>query len=873
MDTQQITDALKRVFQEKNKRIIFWYDGEKEFEEIVPEIKLNGVNVLRIDEYSSLELKIRLEIDDPKGKYVLYAPVYEPPPEEDWLFDIRLYSHTFQADRASILYNELNLSNLSLMPFLKERGDFFKSQDRLTRLQKWVAPNDTQDDLDLKMIAVIAKSDQPEPFSILMKVFESFCRDGKYYPDEPSKPWQEIERLGLAGAFWKILRRVFGYVAKDVPTWHDFLLHVFATDFSNSLKCDLPDSISHFVLPNPTLCMNASVFLSQWRSHTGYFRHFNLVSNFIDKKLKINETLIHIDTAALVDVMTFESCERRIISSLRDQIAANPETGYDGIRQIIKIRLDGYWAHTILDEDAQHNLYKTAYHALENAICLFELRKKYNAGLSYPTASAMFTAYTEELFLFDQYYRKFHELSDKTDLGGWDVLKPLRESVENCYSSWFMTQLAASWGDFLEKNLAGNLLDTWKIPEIPNQYDFFTRYINPTLQESTRNRLFVVISDAFRFEAAQELTRFINGKYRLQAHIESMLGVVPGYTALGMASLLPHDALELKEGHGDVVIDGKPAASMEQRSAILARYDGLALKAEDLLSMSKEKGREFIKPLRIVYIYHDRIDATGDKAVSESKTFESVSQTIDELYSLVSFIINSLNGTRVIITGDHGFVYMDKPPEAIDKSTIETDVKNAIKTHKRFILGKNLPKAENTFSGNTKVTAHTDTDMEFLLPKGTNRFNFIGGARFFHGGSMLQEIVIPVVSVSEMKGIHLEKSEIRFVGVSLLGSYKKLVTNRPIYKFIQTEAVSDRLKPITLKVSLRDGNEPVSNEENITFDSSSESVDERQKSVKLSLKAGSYDNKKDYYLVLRNVDETEYDRMPVKIDIAFANDF
>ena len=263
----------------------------------------------------------------------------------------------------------------------------------------------------------------------------------------------------------------------------------------------------------------------------------------------------------------------------------------------------------------------------------------------------------------------------------------------------------------------------------------------------------------------------------------------------------------------------------------------------------------------------------GDKAVSESNTFEAVSKSIDELYSLVGFIINSLNGTKVLVTADHGFIYQEKAPEPIDKSKLELDPKDALKTHKRFILGKNLPQTDNTFSGNTKITANTDPAMEFMLPKGTNRFNFMGGARFFHGGSMLQEIVLPVVTVTEMKGKHLGKSEIRSVGVSLLGSYKKLVTNRPIYKFIQTEAVSDRMKPIALKISLRDGNDLISNEETVTFDSSSASVDERQKSVKLVLQTGSYDNKKEYSLVLRNTDETEYERFPLKIDIAFANDF
>jgi hypothetical protein len=163
----------------------------------------------------------------------------------------------------------------------------------------------------------------------------------------------------------------------------------------------------------------------------------------------------------------------------------------------------------------QANLYRTVYHALENAILLFDLRKKYDAGFSYPAARDMFSAYVDELFLFDQYYRIFHELADKADFAGWDILKSLRESVEDCYSGWFMDQVCLKWGDFLEAGYADNLFERWRLPGISNQYAFFNRYIQPTLKESARNRFFVIISDAFRFEAAEELGRVINGKYRL----------------------------------------------------------------------------------------------------------------------------------------------------------------------------------------------------------------------------------------------------------------------------------------------------------------------------------------------------------------------
>lgn len=874
MDTKQIIDALYNVFSEKEKRIVFWYDAEKEFSDALSSIQVDDASILRIDEHGSLELKIKLEKEDPIGKYILYAPYAEPAPDDDWLLDIKLFSYVFHADQASILLKELNLEHQSLRPHLKARKVFFRSQDRLSRLKKWIATDDREDDIDLKMVAVVTKADQPEPFSILMSLIANSCREGIYTEHQPSALWTQIEKLGLEGAFWKMLTLNFGYTKKDVPSVTDFLIRVFVTDFSVGLRSELPTSLTHFPIQGSSHRNNCTVFLSQWRTNTAYFKYYNIVAKYIAKKLKIDELIIPLDLESLFEVMTFESVDRRIISTLKNQIGKDLEREYQSASDAIKRRLDGYWAKTALDDDSKGNIYQIAYNAIEDAICLFKLRKEYDPGFSYKSAEAMFNAYTDGLFLFDQHYRRFSELADRADMAGWDVLKALRETVEDCYSGWYMEQLALTWGDFLERSAKDCLLDRWRISHVTNQYDFFKTHIRPALKQGARSRMFVIVSDAFRLEAAEELSRRINGKYRLKAGLDHMMGVLPGYTALGMAALLPHETLSFNDSSkADVVVDGKPCGSLDQRSAILGYHSGTAIKADSLLSMSKGSGREFVKPHRVIYIYHDRIDAIGDKAVSESNTFEAVRQTIDDLYALTRFIIDSLNGTKVIITADHGFIYQEKTPQPIDKSALEINTANAARTHKRFIIGNGLGQQHNSISGNTKITSNTEARMEFLLPKGTNRYNFVGGARFFHGGAMLQEIVIPVITVTEMKGKHIGKSEIRQVGVSPLGSYKKLVTNRPVYKLIQTDPVSERTKPITLKISLRDKNDLISNEETVTFDSTSSSMEERQKSVKLTLMAGSYDNKKEYSLIMRNTDDTEYDRIPLIIDIAFANDF
>ena len=65
--------------------------------------------------------------------------------------------------------------------------------------------------------------------------------------------------------------------------------------------------------------------------------------------------------------------------------------------------------------------------------------------------------------------------------------------------------------------------------------------------------------------------------------------MLPSYTALGMGCLLPHKSVAYKASD-DVMVDGQPTATFEQRSVILQAVDGMACKAEDLMAKKKDEG-------------------------------------------------------------------------------------------------------------------------------------------------------------------------------------------------------------------------------------------------------------------------------------------
>ncbi|MFM8477163.1 MAG: hypothetical protein ACKOEO_15390, partial [Planctomycetaceae bacterium] len=77
-DLEQIHTALNRLFNEEGHRIVFWNDPDHEFQNTLPFVLLDGVTTLRLDAVGALEAKLRLEREEPNGKFLLYAPTEEP---------------------------------------------------------------------------------------------------------------------------------------------------------------------------------------------------------------------------------------------------------------------------------------------------------------------------------------------------------------------------------------------------------------------------------------------------------------------------------------------------------------------------------------------------------------------------------------------------------------------------------------------------------------------------------------------------------------------------------------------------------------------------------------------------------------------------
>jgi uncharacterized protein (TIGR02687 family) len=868
MSNTRISDGLNGLFA--NCSIVFWHDVGGQFSNVIDSLSLDGAKLIRVDEQSYLRIKMQIE-DSPNQRLLLYSNEPEPEPSKDWLLDVRLRSRVFRADSASILLEDLGLSTLSLRSHLKERAKFVKAKDRVDRLKRLISSGDSADDIDRKMIAVLTRADLPELFSILQRIYGAYVVDGVADLSTQPKPWQDICSNDLESTFWRLVQGQLGYVDPN-PNLRDLLVRILVTDYFRGLEGEGPKQLAHFLLPERSLAANASVFVSRWRSDIAQFGSYNALAQAIAEELDLTSLLTSQSAEQLLECMTFEEVELRIIQDLKKRVIDSSGANMDVVRSYIARRRDGHWANPLFaSANERTKALAACYDALTAAVDFFSLKAAHGSGFSFVDGATAFAQYRDELFQFDQLYRFFHTAADAVEPTGWAVLHGLRETIENVYSGWFIPQISSAWGKVVEG--PNGLLTNWTLPNVTSQQNFFKQAVEP-LFEGNVKRIFVVISDALRYEVASQLVQQTNSKNRFKASIAAMLGVLPSYTALGMAALLPHKTLSYKVGNTvEVQVDDQTVATLDQRNEHLKSVGGLAIKAEDLLSLGKEKGRELVSDYRLVYIYHDRIDMIGDKQASETKTFEAAEQTVQELSSVLSFIINTLNGSTVLLTADHGFMYQESALDVADKSALDEKPAGTLIAKKRYLIGKDLGSTTQAWSGNTAITAGTTPEgsLDFWVPKGASRFHFAGGARFVHGSAMPQEVVVPLVTVrvSEAEG-----AKTRSASISLLGSTNKVVTNTQRFEFIQSDSVTERVLARTVVVSLRDGESLISDEQTLTFDSASQLLDERKRSVFLTILSGTYDVHKRYDLVMRDaVTKVEVLRHQVSIDLAFGNDF
>ena len=879
MQLDQLISGLNQAFFQEKNRIVFWYDADQAFIENLDEInqQINDIKILNMQGQSTFGTKILLEREDTQNNYLLYFPFPEPDPEQDWLLDTKLYSRVFYADKFSILVSDFGLERPTLREHLATRALFLANKERIANLKRLLKPNYDENQIDMAMIASVLKADSIDINDIILALTNKLASQPAGLMHNPTEI-AELKKYGLLStlitqvALWLDIPSSVTTIADEEMEFNlgKLFVQLLVTELFNNLNQQ--PWASSLIFPSNVAKATSRSIITRWRDSKQYSQSYITIAKWVSDSLGIDEKLHQLPLAKLLALDTFEVIEVLIIRDLVEQIPMATLTQLQELQIAVDNRLSKFWVTAWLP-DKTKNPYLYTYQALSSAIGLFSLRQKYDNGFNFDTLIAFYQAYEQEIYQFDLHYRHYCEGQKATGL----LLENLTNEVEKCYSYWYIDNLAQSWDRKIEQE---NRLENWQLDGIINQQKFYQHWIQPLTGSTQARRTAVIISDALRYEAGVELCERINQKRYSKASITSQLGVLPSYTALGKASLLPHEIIEYKSDasseKSEVYVDGISSEGTNNRSRILAKYTqnkGLAITAEEVMAFNKQQGRETFKPYEIIYIYHDTIDTIGDKLPTENSTFEAVETAIEQLAELSQKIVRDYNTSTVFVTADHGFLFQQREMQETDRKRLDTVQKQyLIKNKKRYVIAHQLPENDGVWHGTTSKTANTQSDTQFWLPKGNQRFHFVGGARFSHGGAMPQEIVVPVIAVNGLRGERAQDRTQRNVQFSLLSHVVKIVSYEHPIDFIQIEPVSELIKPSIVTVAIYDGNTKISSEETVVFDSISEDFNERLKSVQIALAGTTFDRKKDYYLVIKDKSsEIELLRNKVIIDIGYID--
>ncbi|GCB29970.1 BREX-1 system phosphatase PglZ type A [Firmicutes bacterium AM29-6AC] len=846
MDLLNIQEQLNTEFCKEETRVIFWFDDKGEYEDEVSELQLDHAKLHILDGTNWLYSKWLLNESDTESKYLVYAPFPKPSDAENPLADMYYYSVPYYTDRVSQMAQEIGIDN-RFKEHLAQYSNFWKNKNRIEKFKELGIDHFNVESIDIGLIAVLTDVKTPN--------FEEITRHLVLNNSEAYI--KSLADYGLLEKFWKLCEKYFGYQSEN-PNVDDMAVCMLLTYASVALKDTLPDVLRSYVLKKKN---DVVVFVRNMMDNVFYQDAFDALSEKVDKTLrvvsKIRDELkkdagkARNQSAQLLDIVScdaFKELDNILIDWALDQL--NDE--------ILDAQIDGMNLAQIAEQRTAKschfgNVYKNEYHAIKYA---YQMMKAVSVLEVTSDIKAMVADYQKQTYLVDSYYRWFYSAYDCIEDA--ERFSKVRERIENMYSFTYLQKVTPKWNQELTNNL---MADTG----LKRQEDFYRNYLKAY---EGKNRVIVIISDAFRYECAKELMERLELDEKCTPKLECMISSLPSVTSVGMASLLPHNELQVDDKL-NVTVDGHSCSDLTSRDKILKaqKENNIALAFDEVASANKEKIRELLQKKNIVYIYHNQVDARGDKPASENEVFTACSEAIEEIHKLIKKLTGYISAPKFFITADHGFLYKRDKLQEFDKVSYDREI--CTYSNKRFLLTTKEVREPGmksrlmTYMNNLYVTT----------PIGADIFKVAGGGQnYVHGGSSLQEMLIPVIELT----MNTRAVAYDYVDVILTSVNRKVTNLITYFDFIQTEKVTDTMKARSLVAyfTTEDG-EKISFDVPIVANSRENAPERRTFHEKFTLKSREYKYGDKYYLVLTDANDEKniLQQYEFMIDIAFVDDF
>lgn len=825
VEMKDVVTGIEKLFK-SGTHFVFWYDKNGEFAENIDDLaqELNEPVVVMAAR-TQLQTKLKLiKIEEAGEKALVYANFAEPNIHQNLLTDMILYSKKFTADMNVMLLHELGLPETELS-FVEDQRKFFGAKPRIARFKQRYQHGKNPEQVEL---AAIAKTSDLQLSNILIEVIKNpSLLDG-------------FDKYQLLPTFWSFVDRAYGYHGKH--ELQDLLATMMINFAYYQMELDLPTSLQSYEV---SYINNVVSFMLNWRNRRDTRAVYKKTATDVWQQLDGYQLFKSLKISERLKTDTFIQFDQQVVQWLVEQLLQ----GHLGevIDQMSLPEIAGKRCRMYFAEENQ-----LAYCMVVQAHRILTKRELHDTG----KLDDLIHAYITDGYLIDTAYRKYTNASDQLPTSQVEVFEKLSQKVEAAYNNDHLAPTIHDWcQDYVPNAVEPRTLER----------NFYSSIVAPN-----KDRVVVIISDAFRFEAAKELQERLNARDVFATGMHYVITGLPSVTYFGMPSLLPNQKLTY-QGDKELLVDGKKAVNLEQRLEILQSLEpqSRAMHLKDFISMSLADQKKYIVNQKVIYFYHDTVDATGDKPASEANVFRAVDDAIEELTRAIDRLRN-ISIRNIYVTADHGFIYRRHLLDSTDKISLPAEVDFEQK-NLRYAMGSQ--DFDEIGVGRVKLGDILNNDDERMVfyPSNANVFSVPGaGQNYVHGGCSPQEMIVPVLHVLTES----RKSQATYVTLSVTDSTRRITSHEVIVNMLQNDPVDETHRPATYALYFVDGSgRRISGEQVVQADSTSVNVNDRLIRKHIPLIDQDFDRAGHYQLIIQNVEANTTTSIDYQMDLTVGGGF
>lgn len=806
-------EKIKDLLKQHKRNIIFYFDADGSFKEELNAIALEGLKVVTVkDNY--FEIKYNIEFEWGKEQLFVYHPFEKPQGnalKKYPLLGLLKANPELRLDATSEFLAEYQLTENHTI-IVKRYIDLLKNKTVKKKLAKILDPTIfTDDNLKLGLISITLDFHSvANRNSCMVKLLSIALEEFKL-----NKTIRKLKELELDEVLLNWFNNLLDTNFKELN--YETIKSVSSKLKYNILTTYISKTASADSYAKLKLERNADInkvhsFFNDWQKHANLKEAIERVFTSLAYEIKTSNLVLWYGSEQEFGYYSEDMLETIIIGFYDTVFSDFLKTKDECIK----------WKRSANLESRLKNQILFLYHVAS----FLSVLNKYSS-FKFNTPDDYINAYTNELYKVDLHYRKAILAFDKVRDHLYEFeskAMPIFNDFNQKYDR-FLIEINKEWQNVLNENdFNFHSLKTEK------QYDFYKNNL-----KDFDYKIVVIISDAMRYELGFELYNDLLADNKNELEITPYLASLPSYTNLGMSNLLPNQGLAVEKSDKDLVfkINDKKTVSTN-REAILksAEPSSATLDYAEVMKFNHETGRDYFKNNRIVYIYHDWIDAIGDKKRTEHQTFDASTKAVEDIKRLTQKLYG-WNVYHVLVTSDHGFLYnYNELTESSREQLPKT--KGFAREHVRFVVSDDFESKIDGYKLPMQNTVNAKTDLKIALPRAINRYRKSGniGVQFVHGGASLQELIIPVVKF--YKQTSKEKSQ--SVTFKRIDQNDRISSGSLKVTLIQDQPINNEFKSAEVILGLySESAELFSKEVEVHFNATSGNPKERVFEVILSL--------------------------------------